>query len=124
MTDSDPGRDSTKARGDRGEDRAVDELIRLGYEIVERNYRCKLGEIDIVARDGETLVFVEVRTRADSSHGDALETVSRAKQRRIGRVAQMYLVQREPVFETCRFDVVGITGDELTVVQDAFRLGD
>jgi putative endonuclease len=114
---------STKARGDRSEDRAVAELERLGYEIIERNYRCKLGEIDIVARDGDTLVFVEVRSRADGDHGDALETVNGRKQRRIARVAQMYIAARRPVFEACRFDVVGITGGDLTLVKDAFRPG-
>ena len=115
---------STTSRGIAGEERAVRELRRRGYRIVERNYRCKVGEIDIVARDRETLVFVEVRTRSSSASGSALETVTPAKQRRIARVASHYLAARRPVFDECRFDVVGITGDELVLVADAFRLGD
>ena len=118
------GDDTTTESGRRGEDRAVSHLRGLGYVVVERNYRCKLGELDLVARDGETLVFVEVRTRSDDTRGSALETVGRAKQRRIARVAAAYLADRRPVFRTCRFDVVGITGDREDVIKDAFRLGD
>ena len=114
---------STSARGKESEDRAAAELERRGYLIVERNYRCKLGEIDIVARDGKALVFVEVRSRADGSCGSAAETVTPAKQKRIARVAAAYLDSRQPELDECRFDVVGITGDELIIITDAFRLG-
>jgi putative endonuclease len=107
-------------KGARGEDRAVAHLRALGYHIVERNYRCKLGELDIIARDGDTLVFVEVRTRKSARYGTALETVSPAKQRTIARVAQHYLLRQPP--RACRFDVIGITADELTHIVDAFRL--
>jgi putative endonuclease len=115
--------DSTTECGRRGEDRAVSHLRALGYEVVERNYRCEVGELDIVARDGATLAFVEVRTRADDSRGNAVETVGRAKQRRIARVAAAYLAERRPGYRTCRFDVVGITGGEIVLIKDAFRLG-
>ncbi len=114
---------STRERGQRGEDRAARALARRGYRIVERNYRCRLGEIDIVARDGETLVFVEVRSRADGRHGSGLDAVSPRKQRQVARVAEQYLVARRPQFDSCRFDVVGITGDDVVIVRDAFRLG-
>jgi putative endonuclease len=114
---------STTESGRASEDRAVRALRERGYQIVERNYRCKLGEIDIVAREGDALVFVEVRSRTDAAHGTALDTVTPAKQRRIARVAEHYLAARRPSFRACRFDVVGITGGELTIVQDAFRLG-
>jgi putative endonuclease len=117
------GSRSTTARGRRGEDLAVAELRRRGYRIVERNYRCKSGEIDIVASEGRALVFVEVRTRADGSRGSAVETVTAAKQRRVARAAAAYLAERGPTFDECRFDVVGITGGEITVIKDAFRLG-
>lgn len=113
---------STTTRGQHNEDRACAELVRRGYEIVERNYRCKLGELDIIARDGQTLVFVEVRSRGSASHGTALETIGPAKQRRIARVAQHYLMVRRPTFDTCRFDVIGITAGDLTLIKDAFRL--
>ena len=115
---------STTARGQRAEQRAVVELRRRGYRIVERNFRCRLGEIDVVARDGDALVFVEVRSRADGQRGSAEETVNPAKQRRIARVAAAYLAARQPEFDSCRFDVVGITGERVTVLVDAFRIGD
>lgn len=98
-------------------------LCALGYTVVERNFRCRFGEIDIIARDGDALVFVEVRTRSHSSRGSALETVTPAKQRRIARVAGHYLAVRRPSLSSCRFDVVGITGDHVELVRDAFRIG-
>lgn len=114
---------STHRKGQRGEDRAAAHLRALGYSVVERNFRCRLGEIDIVARDGEVLVFVEVRTRSHGDRGSALETVTPAKQRQIARVAGHYLAVRRPSMAECRFDVVGITGDHVELVRDAFRIG-
>jgi putative endonuclease len=107
--------------GERGEDRAARALGALGYRIVERNFRCKAGELDLVARDGDTLVFVEVRTRADGRHGGAPHAVGYHKQRQVARVARAYLAIRRPRFDTCRFDVVAITGAELVLIKDAFR---
>jgi len=112
---------STAEQGRRGEDRVAELLADRGYRIVDRNYRCKLGEVDLIAFERDTLVFVEVRTRSRGDHGSALETVGAAKQRRIARVAQHYIAMRRPRFDRCRFDVVGITGDDVTVVVDAFR---
>src|SRR5262245_12058550 len=114
--------ETTTERGTSNETRAVDLLIGRGYRIVERNFRCKVGELDIVARDRGVLVFVEVRSRADHQHGHALEMVGRTKQRRVSRVAQCYLAYRRPCFEEARFDVVAITGDQIELVQDAWRL--
>lgn len=114
---------STRDQGQRGEERAVEHLLDRGYSVVERNFRCRLGEIDIIARDGDALVFVEVRTRTDGRRGTALETVTPAKQRRIARVAEVYLSMRRQHAAACRFDVVGITGEQVELVRDAFRLG-
>jgi putative endonuclease len=105
------------------EARAAEHLEALGYTLVERNYRCAIGELDLVARQGGDLVFVEVRSRADADHGDASYAVGWSKQRQVARVAEHYLGDRRPAFETCRFDVVAITGDEIAVFQDAFRIG-
>jgi len=110
-----------RARGQRAEDSAAALLRGKGYRIVERNFRCKLGEIDIVATDGDTLVFVEVRSRRSARYGTALETVSPAKQRTIARVAQVYLARHGETL--CRFDVVGLTGDDVVHIPDAFRVG-
>lgn len=98
-------------------------LKRAGYRIVERNFRCRAGEIDIVARDGDTLVFVEVRTRATGEYGTALEAVGAAKQAQVIKVARVYLQMRKPRFEDCRFDVIGITGGQLEHVKAAFVIG-
>lgn len=114
---------STHSAGRRGEDRAVAFLRASGYRILERNFRCKLGELDIVARDGDALVFVEVRTRSHARQGSALEAVGAAKQRQVARVAGYYLASRRMEGAPCRFDVVGITGERIELVRDAFRVG-
>ncbi len=107
--------------GGRGEDRASQALRAQGYRIVERNFRCRQGELDLIARDGDTLVFVEVRSRADDRFGGGAAAVGPGKQRQVVRVAQAYLSIRRPRFDTCRFDVVAITGDDVVVIKDAFR---
>lgn len=114
--------DSTVQRGAAAERDAARLLVSAGYEIIERNFRCKLGELDIVARDGDTLVFVEVRSRSDGDHGDAVEMIRRTKQRRVVRVARYYLATATPRFERCRFDIVAITGGEAILLKDAFRV--
>lgn len=113
----------TTGRGRLAEARAAAHLSSLGYAIVEQNYRCPVGELDLVAREGGDLVFVEVRSRADGEHGDASLAVGAAKQRRVARVAEYYLLDRRPSDETCRFDVVAITGEVIEVFRDAFRIG-
>lgn len=115
---------STVDSGRRAEDRAAAFLEERGFRILERNYRCRLGELDIIAEDGDCLVFVEVRSRASSDFGDALEMVGKAKRRQVARVAQHFLHQRQPAHRDIRFDVVGITGSRIEHVVDAFRVGD
>ena len=115
-------RPPTSEVGKSKEARAVAFLIDRGYAIVERNWRCKIGELDLVAHDGDTLAFIEVRSRADGTRGTALETVRGAKQRKLAQVAAAYLAMKRPRARACRFDVVGITGDELVLVKDAFRV--
>ena len=96
--------------GNSGEDLALDFLTRRGLNLVQRNYQCRLGEIDLVTLDQDTLVFVEVRFRRDLSHGTAVETVTPAKQKKIARCARHYLMHN-PRFNhlPCRFDVVGLS---------------
>jgi putative endonuclease len=116
-------RPSTLQRGDLAESTAT-RLLRAGrLEIVETKFRCDAGELDIVARHGSLLVFVEVRSRADAEHGDAIAMVDRRKQRQVVRVAQCYLFLREPAYEEIRFDVVGITAGVADWIEDAFRPG-
>ena len=109
--------------GGEAEARAIDLLLEHDYEIVERNYRCNVGELDIVAIDGDTLVFVEVRSRADDEHGHAVESISRRKRRLVTRAAEVYLAHRRPDFDELRFDVVAINGDDAELYKDAWRGG-
>lgn len=98
----------TQALGREGEEIACRYLVKRKYEIVTRGFRMFRGEIDIIARDGETLVFVEVKTRADESHGRPEESVTPGKQRQIRRIAQGYLLEHPSPGVDCRFDVVAI----------------
>ena len=99
-----------QALGIRGENLAVDELERRGYAIAARRYRTRHGEIDIVARDGETVVFVEVKARATAEFGTASEAVTGHKQRRLVRMASDYVARNDLLASPCRFDVVAIDG--------------
>ena len=103
------------------ESMAVQYLTDAGYHILERNFRCRTGEIDIIAKDGAYLVFVEVKYRASAACGSALEAVDYRKQQSILRVAQYYMVSHGYGTQTnCRFDVVAIQGTEITLIQNAF----
>ena len=107
--------------GTQYESMAVQYLTEAGYHILERNFRCRTGEIDIIAKDGAYLVFVEVKYRASAASGSALEAVDYRKQQSILRVAQYYMVSHGYGTQTnCRFDVVAIQGTEITLIQNAF----
>ena len=109
------------ARGKIGEDLACRELERRGYAILARRYRSRVGEIDIVARDGPTLVFVEVKTREGHEFGNGAEAVTPFKRRRIGRVALDYLARYRQTDCPCRFDVVSIAVGDGPPAIDVFR---
>ena len=113
-----------KRKGDRGEDVALRYLRSLGYVLIQRNFRTRYGEIDLIMWDGGTLVFVEVKLRGSRDYGEPLEAVTERKQRAVREMAEQYLAHHEPDFEEARFDVVGISvdrgGDRIQHVQDAF----
>lgn len=97
-------------------------LEQQGYEILEYNFRCRMGEIDIVARDGDYLVFVEVKYRSNGRTGSPLEAVDARKQRVISKVASYYcLTHGYGETKPCRFDVIAICGDEYTLIKNAFE---
>lgn len=103
------------------EEKACLYLKKKGLKILERNFRIRQGEIDIVARDKETLVFVEVKFRKDASKGLPQEAVDRKKQRQISRVALFYLsFHHLPLSTPCRFDVVAICQNEINWIPNAF----
>ena len=96
-------------------------LERNGVRIIEHNYQKKTGEIDLIAQDGEYLVFVEVKYRSDGKQGEPLNAVDYRKQKKIGQTAQWYMTEKKIGVETpCRFDVIGILGEKITWVRDAF----
>ena len=97
-------------------------LEQMGYEILEYNYRCRFGEIDIVAKDGEYVVFCEVKYRADGRKGNPLEAVDVRKQKVIFRCAMYYLTEHHLEDVPCRFDVIGIQGKDgkVTYIKNAF----
>jgi putative endonuclease len=100
---------------------AADFLQKTGYEILERNYKNKMGEIDLIAKDGKDLVFIEVKYRKDLSKGDPAEAVNNKKQIRIRNAARGYLYFCHLGEETsCRFDVVAILGQDIRLIRDAF----
>ena len=98
--------------------------MRRGYRLVERNYRTRRGEIDLIVRQDDTLVFVEVKLRRGTGFGDPLEAVTPRKQATLRYLAERYLADREPDFDTVRFDVVGILASHnkprIQHVEDAF----
>ncbi len=116
-----PRRSPAQAAGGDAEEAAARFLERRGLAILARNYRTRLGEIDIVAREGAVLVFVEVRMRSDARYGGPLESITAAKRRRIVAAARQYLMRlrREP---PCRFDVVSLAGDAPSWLRGAFEL--
>jgi putative endonuclease len=108
-------------QGRQWEQAALAHLTRHGLALVEANFRCKGGEIDLVMRDGESLVFVEVRQRASRGHGGAAASITPAKIRRLVRAAQFYLL-RYPALPPCRFDVVAIDGGHLDWLRNAIEV--
>lgn len=106
-----PAATRSAARGARAEALAADYLVGQGLTIVERNFRARLGEIDLIARDRDTLVFVEVRLRSGNAFGDAATSITRKKCARMVAAARVYLAKigREPA---CRFDAVLLDGLE------------
>jgi putative endonuclease len=111
--------------GQRGEALAIDALVEAGYEIVERNFRTPIGEIDVIAREGGVLCFVEVKWRRDENMGHPAESVTPEKQRRLARTAEWYLAKRKKIGSAARFDVVAILEENgiprVEIVRNAFE---
>ena len=112
-----------RAIGAEKESLAADYLVREGYTLLEHNFCCRTGEIDLVAKEGNYLVFVEVKYRAGRQFGVPEEAVTAAKQRSIIRTAQVYLLQKSiPESTPCRFDVLALEGEEIRLIRNAFEI--
>lgn len=120
-TGSPPGNDK-RACGDQFERRAEQYLLGRGLRLEARNYLCRLGEIDLIMRQGDTLVFVEVRYRKNSRFGGAAASVTAAKQQRLRRAASCYLQMKglNEARQSCRFDLVAYEGDLIHWIPNAF----
>jgi putative endonuclease len=108
-------------RGALAEEAAAEFLTGRGFRLLERNYRCRFGEIDLIMSDGRTLVFVEVRYRRNNSFGGAVASITGAKREKLLRAARHYMAARNE-FPACRFDAVLLSGDtqELEWIENAF----
>ena len=116
-----------KRLGDIGEKTAIEYLKKQGYHIFETNFKCKQGEIDIIAADNDTIVFVEVKTRSSDAYGQPSEAVNYYKRRKIVQVALAYLTQRKLFNWMSRFDIVEIITDHtdkiisINLIKNAFE---
>ncbi len=112
--------------GKESESKAVRYLKKSGYKILEQNYRTKLGEIDIIAKDKGTIAFIEVKGRRSDNYGNPKWAITPKKQRKISMVALYYLKDTNQSGEKARFDVVAITSDydnpRIEIVKNAFEL--
>ena len=112
--------------GKKGEALALKKLKKLGYKCVEKNYRCALGEIDLIARDGDCLVFIEIKTRKGYSIAYAKEAVDKRKMRQVSKTALAYMKEHDCCEAKSRFDVVAVylgrDNEEIEVIPNAFEL--
>ncbi len=106
-----------KKLGDSGENTACNFLRNKGYKILQRNYRKKCGEIDIIAEENDELVFIEVKTRSSSDYGSPLAAVTPRKQQQIIKTAQTYLTETDNFDRAARFDVIAILQNDKTSPQ-------
>ena len=112
--------------GKRGETLAISFLKKNGYRIIESNFRCRYGEIDIVAQDGKTVAFIEVKTKTSNRFGSPTQAVDSRKQRQVSKTALAYISQKRLTKYSARFDVVGInikgSNSEIELIKNAFEL--
>jgi putative endonuclease len=120
------GNDERRHTGESGESLAVKQLKRNGYKIIEQNYRCKLGEIDIIAEDDGVLTFIEVKARRTDEFEEPKSAVTMLKQRKISMVALEYLKETKQMEKSARFDVVAILllpeHSDVQIIKNAFDL--
>jgi putative endonuclease len=118
---------SSKSKGSEGEEIAAHFLEKLGYTILEKNYRTKFGEIDLIGKDGDTIAFIEVKLRSGKKYGAPSEAVDHKKRTQIGRLALYFLSRKKMEDVLCRFDTVSLLPNEkgnyeCELIKDAFRI--
>lgn len=118
--------ENNKLLGALGEDISCKYLSNSGYKVIERNFRCRAGEIDIIAIQDDTVVFIEVKTRSGGNYGSPSEAVSKSKQMKIIKTALFYMQKKKLLDNMCRFDVMEIIIDEdhnynINLIKNAFQ---
>ena len=109
-------------QGNTAEKKAADYLAAQGLNLLQQNFQCKCGEIDLIMQDQEQLVFIEVRYRDSSHYGGALHSITPSKQKKIRNTASFYLLKHKLTHKACcRFDVVAIDEDEIMWIKSAFQ---
>jgi putative endonuclease len=119
-------KDNRHQLGKDSEQLAVDFLQKNGYTIIQRNFRIRGGEIDIIAKEKNTLVFIEVKSRTTTRYGHAIQSLTSQQQKRLSKTALTYLYQHKMNNQSARFDVVAIqknqyTGTEIRLIRNAFE---
>ena len=124
MTNNNQGKSlsvNKRQTGTSYEIKAEEYLIKKGYKILERNFRNRSGEIDIIAKDGEYFCFIEVKYRTTNDFGSPFEAVDYRKQNQIRKMARYYLMRNKlSEWTACRFDVIGFEGEKMTHIENAF----
>jgi putative endonuclease len=126
LPESDPAAkdERSSSRGRRGEDATVRTYERRGYRVVARNWRCPLGELDLVVQRGSVLVFCEVKSRTGAAFGGGYEAVTWSKRRKLRQLAEVFLQSYRPLDARARFDVasvwLGLRGADVEIFEDAF----
>jgi len=126
MTNTTPTKTKAQTIGQMAEDQACQYLLQQGLQLITRNYRCRMGEIDLIVRDKNNLVFVEVRYRKPSGFGSGAESVGYHKQQKLIKAA-MHYIQHKSVLLPCRFDVISMTPyshkkPDIEWIKDAFQV--
>ena len=111
---------NNKLKGAQGEQQALKYVKKLGYKILEKNFTTKIGEIDIIAQDKNSLVFIEVKNRTSQKFGRPSEAVNNHKQHKIKQVAQLFLQKTKKTSNFCRFDVLEVLDNEINYILNAF----
>ncbi len=111
-----------RKKGETAEKQAVSFLIENGYEILDRNFSSKFGEIDIVAKKNNTLVFIEVRSRSSNFYGSPEESINLRKVKKIIKTAQFYLLTKKTDYEEIRFDIISILHNNISHIKNAFDM--
>lgn len=113
-------------KGRLGEDIAKEHLVRQGFNILEHGFRCKLGEVDLVAEKGKELYFIEVKTRWSSNYGNPLESITFVKQRQVIKAARFYLAKKRRPDTFCHLSAIGVdmsrAKPKVEFIKDAFEI--